>query len=192
MTERKPPGVSFETWADKQIREAEQRGDFAALPGVGKPLASLDAPYDELWWIKGKMHREGLSALPPTLVLRKAAEDATAAVAAARSERQVREILTEINDRIREALRRPPEGPPLNLGLFDVERTVAEWHAARAEREAADGPPAATAAGAARDTASGTVADTAADTASGTAAASDDRRPRRTAFGRLFRRNRSA
>ena len=49
MTERKPPGVSFETWADKQIREAEERGAFEGLTGKGKPLPSLNAPYDELW-----------------------------------------------------------------------------------------------------------------------------------------------
>jgi len=127
MTERKPPGVPFESWVDKQIREAEERGAFADLPGAGKPLPALDAPYDELWWIKGKMQREGLSVLPPTLVLRKAAEDAVAAVAEARSERQVRRIITEINERVEAAIRRPPEGPPLNLVPFDVERVVADW-----------------------------------------------------------------
>ncbi|WNI16501.1 DnaJ family domain-containing protein [Actinacidiphila sp. ITFR-21] len=42
MTERKPPGVSFESWTDKQIREAEARGAFADLPGVGKPLPALN------------------------------------------------------------------------------------------------------------------------------------------------------
>jgi hypothetical protein len=131
MTERKPPGVPFESWVDKQIREAEERGAFADLPGAGKPLPALDAPYDELWWIKGKMQREGLSVLPPTLVLRKAAEDAVAAVAEARSERQVRRIITEINERVEAAIRRPPEGPPLNLLPFDVERVVADWREGR-------------------------------------------------------------
>lgn len=171
MTERKPPGVSFETWVDKQIREAEQRGEFAELPGAGRPLPSLDAPYDELWWIKGKMHREGLSALPPTLVLRKAAEDAMEAVARARSERQVRQILTEINDRIREALRRPPQGPPLNRGLFDVEQVVADWRAQQADRRNAP---------AAADT-----ADTADDAGDKSGAGQGSRR---RGFGRLFRR----
>ncbi|WUH92403.1 DUF1992 domain-containing protein [Streptomyces sp. NBC_00433] len=140
MTERKPPGVSFETWADKQIRDAERRGDFAALPGAGKPLPSLDAPYDELWWIRGKMQREGLSALPPSLVLRKEAEDAMEAVARAATEAQVRRIVGEINDKLREALRRPPEGPPLGRGLFDVEQVVADWRAAREPAEAAREP----------------------------------------------------
>jgi hypothetical protein len=129
MTERKPPGVSFESWADKQIREAEERGAFRDLPGRGKPLPSLNAPYDELWWIRGKMQREGMSVLPPTLALRKEAEDAVAAVAEARSERQVRRILTDVNVRIEAAIRRPPPGPPLRLKPFDVEQAVADWRA---------------------------------------------------------------
>jgi hypothetical protein len=143
MTERKPPGVSFETWADKQIRDAERRGDFAALEGAGKPLESLDEPYDELWWVRRKMRSEGLAALPPSLVLRKEAEDAEAAVAAATTEAQVRRILREVNDKLRPALARPPEGPPLGRGLFDVEQVVAKWRAARPEPapEPAGEPP---------------------------------------------------
>ncbi|MFF4321562.1 DUF1992 domain-containing protein [Streptomyces sp. NPDC001568] len=131
MTERKPPGVSFESFVDRQIREAEARGDFEDLPGWGKPMASLDAPYDELWWIKGKMHREGFSSLPPALALRKEAEDALEAARAARSERQVRAVLTAVNEKIAAALRMPPPGPPLNLTEFDVEAVLTEWRAAR-------------------------------------------------------------
>ncbi|MFF3017574.1 DUF1992 domain-containing protein [Streptomyces sp. NPDC057939] len=131
MTERKPPGVSFESFVDRQIREAEARGEFEKLPGWGKPMASLDAPYDELWWIRGKMHREGFSSLPPALALRKEAEDALETARAARSERQVRAVLTEVNEKIAAALRMPPPGPPLNLTEFDIEAVLAEWRAAR-------------------------------------------------------------
>ncbi|MGP3684848.1 J-domain-containing protein [Streptomyces sp. IBSNAI002] len=132
MTERKPPGVDIESWVDRQIREAADRGDFENLPGWGKPLASLDAPYDELWWIRGKLHREGFSALPPSLALRKEAEDAREAALAARSERQAREILTAVNEKIRAALRMPPQGPPLGLAEFDVEDVLRTWREARA------------------------------------------------------------
>lgn len=132
MTERKPPGVDIETWVDRQIREAADRGEFENLPGWGKPLASLDAPYDEMWWIKGKMHREGFAVLPPALALRKEAEDAMEAVHAARTERQVRAILTEVNEKIAAALRMPPPGPPLGLTEFDVEVVLEDWRAARA------------------------------------------------------------
>lgn len=127
MTERKPPGVSFESWADRQIREAEERGAFDDLPGKGKPLSGLDTPYDELWWVRQKMEREQVSYLPPSLVLRKEAQEAREAAERAGSEREVRRILTEINERIREAIRTPPSGPPHRLVPFDVERAVREW-----------------------------------------------------------------
>ncbi|AWL36786.1 MULTISPECIES: DUF1992 domain-containing protein [Streptomyces] len=131
MTERKPAGVSFESWVDKQIREAEQRGDFSRLPGFGKPLPGLERPYDENWWIRAKLEREGVSVLPPSLALRKEAEDARDEALGARSEAEARRVLTEMNERIREALRRPPEGPPLTIGPLDVEAVVREWRAAR-------------------------------------------------------------
>ncbi|MEU2184464.1 DUF1992 domain-containing protein [Streptomyces thermolilacinus] len=131
MTDRKPPGVTFESWVDKQIREAAERGEFAHLSGLGKPLPDDTAPYDELWWVKGKMNREGLSALPPTLALRKEAEDALEAVGRAVSEAQVRRIVAEINEKITAAIHRPPPGPPLNLRPFDVEALLADWRTSR-------------------------------------------------------------
>ncbi|GGS06107.1 DUF1992 domain-containing protein [Streptomyces nojiriensis] len=134
MTERKPPGVSFESFVDRQIRQAAERGDFKSLPGYGKPLASLDAPYDEQWWIKDKLHREGFAVLPPALALRKEAEDAVEKVRAARSERQVRDVLKEINEKIAAALRMPPPGPPLGLTEFDVESEVETWRRGRPDR----------------------------------------------------------
>ncbi|MDT0346803.1 DnaJ family domain-containing protein [Streptomyces litchfieldiae] len=134
MTERKPPGVNFESWVDKQIREAEERGEFAKLPGAGKPLRGLDGPYDELWWVREKMEREQLSYLPPSLALRKEAEDALAAAKAAPSEAAARRILTGVNEKIREAIRHPLEGPPLNLAPFDIDQVLADRRDERARR----------------------------------------------------------
>lgn len=132
MTERKPPGVPFENWIERQIREGIERGEFDDLPGSGKPLPDRNKPYDENWWIKGKLRSEDLPApLPPTLLLRKEAEDALAAAAKAASESDVREIVTAINDRIREAIRTGLSGPPLNLVPYDVERVVREWRQRR-------------------------------------------------------------
>ncbi|MEW2529432.1 DUF1992 domain-containing protein [Streptomyces sp. NPDC047071] len=133
MTERKPPGVSFESWIDRQIREAEERGDFAALPGRGRPLPDdTTAAYDELWWIKRKLAREGMSVLSPTLALRKEAEDVLAAALDAPSERVARRLVTELNDKIREALRTPPPGPPLGLRPYDADEVAREWRDRRA------------------------------------------------------------
>ncbi|MER6500945.1 DUF1992 domain-containing protein [Streptomyces sp. NPDC001455] len=130
MTERKPPGVSFESWVDKQIRESEQRDDISRLPGFGRPIDGLAAPYDEDWWIKRKLRREGVSVLPPALALRKEAEDVREAVSRARTEAEVRRLLTEVDEKIRAAVRRPPPGPLLNLEPFDIEAMVEEWRAA--------------------------------------------------------------
>ncbi|MEV5353137.1 DUF1992 domain-containing protein [Streptomyces sp. NPDC086081] len=135
MTERKPPGVDFGSWVDKQIRDAEARGEFDRLPGAGRPLPpDVESTYDELWWVKRKMAREGLSVLPPALALRKEAEDALQAAYAAPSERIVRKIIGEINDRIREMMFKPPPGPPLGKKPYDVEDVVRQWRERRAER----------------------------------------------------------
>jgi hypothetical protein len=127
MTERKPPGIGFQTWVERQIREAMERGEFDNLPGAGRPIPDLDKPHDELWWVKQKLRREHLTYLPPTLALRKEAEDALAAALAARSERQLRRILAAINRKITEGNRKAASGPPLNLMPFDVDRVVGDW-----------------------------------------------------------------
>ena len=132
MTERKPPGISFETWVERQIREATERGEFDNLAGAGKPIADLDKPHDELWWVKQKLRRENLSYLPPTIALRKEAEDALLAASQARSEAQVRRIVADINRKILEGNRKAASGPPLNLMPFDVERVVRTWRERRA------------------------------------------------------------
>ena len=132
MTERKPPGVGFGTWVERQIREATERGEFDNLPGAGKPIADLDKPHDELWWVKEKLRRENLSYLPPTIALRKEAEDALLAASQAASEAQVRRIVADINRKILDGNRKAASGPPLNLMPFDVERVVRTWRERRA------------------------------------------------------------
>ncbi|MFF4396573.1 DUF1992 domain-containing protein [Streptomyces sp. NPDC001480] len=142
MTERKPPGVSFESWVDKQIHDAEGRGEFDHLPGAGKPLPrDLETPYDELWWVKRKMAREGLAFLPPALALRKEAEDALTAAYAAPSERIARKIIDDVNVKLRDMMFKPPPGPPLGMKPYDVEEVVREWRERRAAAGGADTAP---------------------------------------------------
>lgn len=131
MTERKPPGQPWETWIERQIRERMEGGEFANLPGAGKPFADLGDPTDDLWWIKEKLRREKLSLLPPTLELRKDVAEAKARIAAASSEAEVREIVTAINKRIVAGNAGATAGPPTDLMPLDPERVVAGWRARR-------------------------------------------------------------
>jgi hypothetical protein len=135
MTERKPPWVGFETWVERQLREAAERGAFDDLPGAGKPIPDLDKPHDELWWVKQKLRRENFSYLPPTIALRKQAEEALEAASRAGSEAEVRRIVADINAKIIEGNRKAASGPPLNLAPFDVERVVRDWRDRRGSAE---------------------------------------------------------
>lgn len=127
MTRRKPPGAGWESWIDRQIREAEERGGFQNLPGAGRPIPDLDKPFDELRWVKQKLRDEGLSYMPPSIALRKETYDALNAAMDAQSEGELRSILTAINGKIREANRKTIEGPALMLVPYDVERVVRRW-----------------------------------------------------------------
>jgi hypothetical protein len=131
VTDRKPAGIAFETWIDRQIRHAQERGEFDDLPGAGAPLPDLGGPYDELWWVKRKLRRENVSYLPPSLALRKEAHEAVAGAAQAKTEAEVRERIGAINEKIRDAIRQGIRGPELNLAPLDVERIVKEWRRAR-------------------------------------------------------------
>ena len=132
MTDRKPRGVGFGTWVERQIREATKRGEFDNLPGAGKPIPDLDKPHDELWWVRQKLRHEDFAWLPPAFAVRKEAEEALEAAAAAGSEDEVRRIVADINAKIVEGNRKAASGPPLNLNPFDVERVVQSWRRRRA------------------------------------------------------------
>jgi hypothetical protein len=121
-----------ESLIDAQIRAAQERGEFDDLPGAGKPLASLDKPYDENWWLKDLLRREDLSyPLPTSLALRKEIQELPEKVATVRSEKTVREIVAELNGRIGEARRKPVDGPPVVLEPVDVAEVLRIWRERR-------------------------------------------------------------
>lgn len=132
---RKPAGESWESFVDRQIREAQERGEFDDLPGSGKPIPDLHRPYDELWWVRKKLKEEGLAYVPPSLQIRKEVDEARERIDAAWSERQVREIVAEVNEAIRGANRSGVRGPATTLVPLDEERIVREW---RERRETAE------------------------------------------------------
>jgi hypothetical protein len=122
----------FESRVDREIREAEERGEFAGLPGWGEPLPNRGEPYDEDWWIKDWVRREHLTGLAPTsLKIRKEADDLMDTLARVSSESVVREIVTGLNDRIERARRGLVDGPAVVLRGFHVDAVVEAWRRRR-------------------------------------------------------------
>jgi Domain of unknown function (DUF1992) len=133
MTERKPAGLSFTSWIDQQINEAEARGAFDNLPGAGRPLPRRGDAGDGQAWLRDYLRREGVSAeemLPTPLRLRKEIERLAESVPGLGSEQQVRDVAAELNRRIID-WRRIPLGPPIFVPLVDAELMVGRWRDAR-------------------------------------------------------------
>jgi hypothetical protein len=140
MTERKPREMSFPSWIDQQIADAEKRGVFDNLPGAGKPLnikPTGDGDYGQAW-VRDYARREGVTPeefLPTPLRLRREVERVAEAVEEMRSEAEVRETVADLNRRIVE-WRRIPVGPPIHVRLVSVDEMVNRWRSAQAAQSA--------------------------------------------------------
>jgi hypothetical protein len=121
----------YESSIDRQLREATERGEFDNLSGAGKPLRDAGRDYDEDWWVKDWLEREGATSgvIPPTLALRREVEDLTARVDRLRVEREVRDYVAELNERIGKATVGLMDGPPVVLRPLDADAVVAGWRA---------------------------------------------------------------
>ena len=142
MTERKPPGMPFETWVDNQISRSIARGDFEHLPGAGKPLPNLDREETAYDWALAKARREGVDTaamLPPGLALRRERDGLPARAERLTSEAEVRALAEDYNARVEAFWRQPqPSRWSPVPGLADVESLVVGW---RENRPPAPPPP---------------------------------------------------
>jgi hypothetical protein len=143
MTERKPRQMSYTSWIDQQVADAERRGLFDDLPGAGKPLnikpGSADGDYGQAW-LRDYARREGVTPeemLPTPLRLRREIERLAESAGEFRSEAEVREAAADLNRRIVE-WRRIPVGPPIHVRLVNADDLADRWRAARAARLAAE------------------------------------------------------
>jgi len=118
---RKPPAESWESFTERQIREAQEVGEFDALEGAGRPLTDLDEPYDEFWWVKRKLRREQLSFVPDAIGIRREAEALLEGLARIPTEQEARALLLDLNARIARTNAATVTGPPTTLAPLDVE-----------------------------------------------------------------------
>ncbi|HYH26982.1 MAG TPA: DUF1992 domain-containing protein [Blastococcus sp.] len=135
MTERKPPGVSFETWVDNQIARGQERGDFENLTGAGRPLSREALSENAYDWAVAKARREGVETaamLPPGLALRRERDELPERAAGLTSEAQVRALAEDYNTRVQAFWRQPQESRWAPVpGLADAEALVTGWRLAR-------------------------------------------------------------
>ena len=118
--------MRYESWVERQIREAIERGEFDNLPGQGRPIKGLNGREDENWWVKAYLEREQLPLpLPTSLALRREVMALPETLADVADEESVREIVRDLNRRIAESHRIRVDGPAIVIGLVNVDRAVA-------------------------------------------------------------------
>ena len=121
----------WEALTEQRIREAQDAGEFEHLPGFGQPLPGIDEPHDENWWVRRKLEREQISALPAALEIRRDKEQTLARLVDIASEVEVRETLTALNQRIRHTHYSAVWGPPADTLPVEIETEVLRWRATR-------------------------------------------------------------
>ncbi|MEV0715514.1 DUF1992 domain-containing protein [Asanoa sp. NPDC050611] len=133
----------IESIIEAQIRAARENGEFDDLPGAGKPLPGHSEPYDEQWWLKEFIRREGITGgamLPPSIQLARQVERLPEEIRRLPSEQRVRETVAELNRDILDYQLRP--SPPfVPVRRVDVEAMVTLWREALEARFAAARQP---------------------------------------------------
>lgn len=141
MSERKPPGASWDSFVEQQIQEGRRAGLFDGLDGEGRPLDGLDEPHDPDWWLKRKLRDEEIVDLPPTLAIRGERRAAVAAALEAPDDAEARRILDAVNERIRHVNSHAVTGPPSTTWVVDVESILEQRRAARSQPPVTDEEP---------------------------------------------------
>lgn len=135
------PVVSDKAWrllAESKIQTAQKEGEFSELPGFGKPLSEIDqAVASEMGWIREKLKREDIHALPPALQLKKTVAHRLLELLELPTEEQVRNAIAELNQYIEKENLNILWGPPSTTMTIDETPVVQRWKL-RANQRLAD------------------------------------------------------
>ena len=144
MTERKPQGMTFETWVEQQVRRAADEGAFEGLSLAGKPLPRRDREKSSYEWALEWARREEADVgamLPTGLALRKEREELPALVARQTSEDAVRALVVAHVERVDRYYRQPVDGVWIPVGMADVDEVLDAWRRSRPPVPPAPLPP---------------------------------------------------
>lgn len=130
----KPVAIPCHALAEYRIRQAQLEGKFDHVEGTGRPFAWDNAPDDEDWWIRRKLHDEGLSVSHPLLAVRRRIEQVRRELPRLGFESDVRERIEALNKEIREAIASPHPGPPVVVLPLDLDEELAAWREALRRR----------------------------------------------------------
>ncbi len=121
------PGESWESFAERRIRQAQSAGEFEQLPGFGQPIPGIDEPWDENSWVRRKLRDEQVNALPPVLAARLDKERTLDSLPQLKTEAEVHRALTALNERIRKAHFSSQDGPAEGVLEVDIEAEILRW-----------------------------------------------------------------
>jgi hypothetical protein len=125
----------WQSLAEERIRDAQAAGQFDNLPGFGKPISGLDEPHDELWWVKQKLKREGLSVLPPALQIKLDVEQTLARIPSLSSAAAVRAEVNALNERIRKVSLGAAWGPSIDVMPLEINDVLEAWRQTQSLKE---------------------------------------------------------
>lgn len=118
---QKPKSMSWESFSERQIQQAQEEGQFDNILGLGQPI-----DLDKKSWVATWLKRNNLSPLTHHSELNGQMEKKWQKIFAIDSEKEVREEIDQMNREILEANLRVTI-PSLRYPLWHPEKIVKEW-----------------------------------------------------------------
>lgn len=120
-----------EPYVERLIREARERGEFDNLPGEGGPIADLDQPHDEFWWLRKWIERENLSMMPEALELKRDIRKSLENIWKLPTENDVRRRIDALNALIRRKNHGFLAGAGGEVHFLNVNEVLQHWRLRR-------------------------------------------------------------
>ena len=130
----------WDTLVENRIREAMRQGAFTNLPGAGKPIPDLNEPYDELWWLRKWLRREGIRIVPESVARRREFLARIHGLWDLADEAEVRRAVAGLNTDVARWNATTTQGPTTTIAGLDPDETVRRWRARKSRAGLSSSP----------------------------------------------------